>query len=47
VVLAHYRRVVALFRELSGSGNAAGFGGVTQLEAEGIFRERKIQRIMA
>jgi hypothetical protein len=47
VVLAHYRRVVARVRELAVRGNAAGVGGVTQLEAEGIFRERKIQRIMA
>ena len=33
VVLANYRRFLGLFRELSVSGNDAGFGGVTQLEA--------------
>ena len=33
LVLANYRRFVSLFRELSVSGNDAGFGGVTQLEA--------------
>lgn len=39
VVLAHYRRVVALFRELSVSGNDAGFGGVTQLEASALLMQ--------
>lgn len=39
LVLAQYRRVVSLFRELSVSGNDAGFGGVTQLEASALLMQ--------
>lgn len=39
VVLANYRRFLGLFRELSVSGNDAGFGGVTQLEASALLMQ--------